>query len=100
MKKLPHKDDNPSGKQDRRQPRFSRELVALYEDAAVVAVNKPAGLPAVPVEGSDTPSAWSVLSASLRMKRQRAYVVHRIDRFTSGVMLFAKTERDRDALVR
>lgn len=26
-------------------------------------------------------------------------MVHRIDRFTSGVMLFAKTERDRDALV-
>jgi 23S rRNA pseudouridine1911/1915/1917 synthase len=27
-------------------------------------------------------------------------VVHRIDRFTSGVMLFAKTERDRDVLVK
>jgi 23S rRNA pseudouridine1911/1915/1917 synthase len=27
-------------------------------------------------------------------------VVHRIDRFTSGVLLFAKTEGDRDALVR
>jgi 23S rRNA pseudouridine1911/1915/1917 synthase len=27
-------------------------------------------------------------------------VVHRIDRFTSGVMLFAKTDRDRDALVK
>jgi 23S rRNA pseudouridine1911/1915/1917 synthase len=26
--------------------------------------------------------------------------VHRIDRFTSGILLFAKTERDRDALVR
>src|SRR5262249_12579532 len=31
--------------------------------------------------------------------RQRAFVVHRIDRFTSGIMLFAKTERDRDRLV-
>jgi 23S rRNA pseudouridine1911/1915/1917 synthase len=64
-----------------------------------VAVDKPAGLAAVPVKGSDAPSAWSVLSAELRRKRQRAFVVHRIDRFTSGVMLFAKTERDRDALV-
>jgi 23S rRNA pseudouridine1911/1915/1917 synthase len=100
MKKLPHKGDNPSGKQDRRQPRFSRELVVLYEDDAVVAVNKPAGLPAVPVKGSDTPSALSLLSAELKPKRQRAFVVHRIDRFTSGVLLFAKTEPDRDALVR
>jgi 23S rRNA pseudouridine1911/1915/1917 synthase len=64
-----------------------------------VAVDKPAGLAAVPVPGSDAPSAWSVLSAELKRKRQRAFVVHRIDRFTSGVMLFAKTERDRDALV-
>ena len=72
----------------------------LYEDDAVVALNKPAGLPSVPVKDSDTPSALSLLSARLKPKRQRALVVHRIDRFTSGVLLFAKTEPDRDALVR
>ena len=83
-----------------RQPRFSRELLVLYEDDAVVALDKPAGLPAVPVKGSDTPSAWSLLSARLKRKRQRAFVVHRIDRFTSGVLLFAKTEPDRDTLMR
>jgi 23S rRNA pseudouridine1911/1915/1917 synthase len=65
-----------------------------------VALDKPAGLLAVPVEGSDKLSAWSMLSAELRTRRQKAYVVHRIDRFTSGVLLFAKTERDRDVLVR
>jgi 23S rRNA pseudouridine1911/1915/1917 synthase len=100
MKKPPRKGGNRSGKQDRRQPRFSRELVVLYEDDAVVVLNKPAGLPAVPVKGSDTPSALSLLSAKLKLKRQRAFVVHRIDRFTSGVLLFAKTEPDREALVR
>jgi RluA family pseudouridine synthase len=100
MKKLPRKGGNRSGKQDRRRPRFSRELVVLYQDDAVVALNKPAGLPAVPVKGSDTPSALSLLSAELKPKRQRAFVVHRIDRFTSGVLLFAKTEPDRDVLVR
>lgn len=72
----------------------------LYEDDAVVAISKPAGLPAVPVRGSNTPSAWSLLSEELKRKRQRALVVHRIDRFTSGVLLFAKTGPDRDALVR
>jgi 23S rRNA pseudouridine1911/1915/1917 synthase len=75
-------------------------LAILFEDDFVIAVNKPAGLAAVPVKGSDAPSAYSLLSAALRSKRQRAFVVHRIDRFTSGVMLFAKTESDRDALVR
>jgi 23S rRNA pseudouridine1911/1915/1917 synthase len=72
----------------------------LYEDDAVVVLDKPAGLLAVPVKGSDAPSAWSLLSERLKPKRQRAFVVHRIDRFTSGVLLFAKTEPDRDALVR
>jgi len=100
MKKLPRTDGHRSGKQDRRPSRFSRELAILYEDDAVVALNKPAGLLAVPVKGSDTSSALSLLFAELKPKRQRAFVVHRIDRFTSGVLLFAKTEPDRDALVR
>jgi len=100
MKRLPRKGGHLSGKQDRRNPRFLGKLVMLYEDDAVVALNKPAGLPAVPMKGSDTPSALSLLSAELKPRRQRAFVVHRIDRFTSGVLLFAKTEPDRDALVR
>lgn len=71
----------------------------LFEDDAVVALDKPAGLAAVPIEGSRAASAWALLSEALKLNRQRAFVVHRIDRFTSGIMLFAKTERDRDALV-
>ena len=92
MKKSPRKHGG-------RQPRRSRELAVLYEDDAVVVLNKPAGLLSVPAPGSDAASAWSILSAELKSRRQRAYVVHRIDRFTSGVLLFAKSERDRDALV-
>src|SRR5438552_8618729 len=107
MKRLPRKAgsrskkaDHLSAQVDRRRPRFSRELSVLYEDDALVVVDKPAGVPAVPIDGSGTPSALSLLSATLALKRQRAFVVHRIDRFTSGVLLFAKTELDRDALVR
>ncbi|MGH9499063.1 MAG: RluA family pseudouridine synthase [Terriglobales bacterium] len=72
----------------------------LYEDDAVVVLNKPAGLLAVPIQGSDTPSALSVLAASLESNKERAWIVHRIDRFASGALLFAKTRTDRDALVK
>lgn len=72
----------------------------LYEDDAVVVLNKPPGLLAVPIKGSQVPSALSLLSAYLKRKKQRALVVHRIDRFVSGVLLFAKTAPDKDALVR
>jgi len=100
VKKVPRKPRYRSGTQHRRAARFSRELAVLYEDDAVVAVNKPAGLLAVPAPDSDAPSALSLLSQDLKALRQRALVVHRIDRFASGVLLFAKTMRDRDALVR
>ena len=107
MKRLPRKagrrsrkPDHSSAHKDRRQPPFSHDLCVLYEDDAMVVLDKPAGLPAVPIGGSATPSAWSLVSARLRRKRQRAFVVHRIDRFTSGVLLFAKTEPDRDKLIR
>jgi len=41
----------------------------------------------------------SRLSAQLKSKRQMVFVVHRIDRYTSGILLFAKTWPDREALV-
>jgi 23S rRNA pseudouridine1911/1915/1917 synthase len=112
MKKLPRKSrrrtENPdqtpvtnvSPPEDRRRPRFSRELSILYEDDAVIIVDKPPGLLAVPIKGSNTPSAWSLLAARLEPKMQRALIVHRIDRFSSGALLFAKTSPDRQALVR
>ena len=81
------------GKQSRRR------LRVLYEDDAVVVLNKPAKMLAVPTDDGDLPSALSLLSAELNAKRQRAFVVHRIDRDTSGILLFAKTWLDREALV-
>jgi 23S rRNA pseudouridine1911/1915/1917 synthase len=105
-KAKPDRSDRPSNmgqshrQEARRQPRLSREVAVLYEDDAVIVLNKPAGLLAVPIKGSDVPSALSLLIAELKPKRQRALVVHRIDRFASGILLFAKTDRDRDTLIR
>jgi 23S rRNA pseudouridine1911/1915/1917 synthase len=107
MKKHPRKARSRTGKpdgasrEDRRKPRFSREVSVLYEDDAVIVLNKPAGLLSVPIKCSETtPSALSLLVAELKQKRQRPWIVHRIDRFTSGILLFAKTEEDREELVR
>ncbi len=85
---------------NRQSPRLSRDVAVLYADDAVVAINKPAGLPAVPVRDSNIQSALSLLRAGLKQTGRRVFVVHRIDRFTSGILLFATTEPDRDALVR
>jgi len=83
-----------------RKPDFSLHLSVLYEDEALIVVNKPPGLLAVPLKGSRVPSALSLLSEKLARKRERAFIVHRIDRFASGALLFAKTPADRHELIK
>lgn len=68
-------------------------LQILYEDETMLVVNKPAGLLAVPL-GRDraSPSAYSLVADHLGPGRRRTpFVVHRIDRDTSGIVVFAKT---------
>src|SRR4029077_16447890 len=67
------------------------ELEILYEDDALVAVNKPAGLFTVPLSRRvDAASVQELLDEHLRTRgRRRALAVHRIDRDTSGVVVFA-----------
>jgi RluA family pseudouridine synthase len=61
----------------------------VYEDAAVIAVAKPAGVPVIPGRVEDGPRA---LRQHLEAARGAPlWVVHRIDQDTSGVVIFAKT---------
>jgi 23S rRNA pseudouridine1911/1915/1917 synthase len=95
----PAKSRGKEGHGPRRRPRMPREVTVLFEDDALIVINKPAGLLAVPIKGSDVPSALSLLIAELKPRKQRALIVHRIDRFASGILLFAKTDKDRDSLI-
>ena len=71
----------------------SGDLHVLYEDEAIVVVDKPAGLLSVPLERKgEYRSVVDLLEHHLRShQRTRPHVVHRIDRDTSGLVLFAKT---------
>jgi 23S rRNA pseudouridine1911/1915/1917 synthase len=60
----------------------------LYEDDAFIAINKPALLPTQPDLTGDV-SLLDFLDVHLEQKN---YVLHRIDRPTSGIVLFAKNE--------
>lgn len=83
-----------------RGARSTGELAILYEDSSLIVVNKPAGLLAVPLQQRrDAPSAYDYLDAHLRSRtRRRPLVVHRIDRDTSGIVVFAKNARVQEAL--
>jgi len=66
----------------------------LWEDTHLLFVLKPAGLLTVPAEQGGEPSLAEAITESYRrrgFKRFQLYIVHRLDRFTSGVLVFAKT---------
>lgn len=66
----------------------------LYEDKELIVINKPAGQLTVAADGPTTLTAWRQVTdyLQIRNKKARAQVVHRLDRDTSGVLLFAKNE--------
>jgi 23S rRNA pseudouridine1911/1915/1917 synthase len=71
----------------------------LYEDSQVIAVNKPAGILTVPIPGMKSPNLQDAIDLYLEPQKRRAQTVHRIDRYTSGVVLFAKSTRARTRLM-
>jgi 23S rRNA pseudouridine1911/1915/1917 synthase len=78
---------------------IANDLRILYEDDVLLVVDKPAGLLVVPLERRrDAPSVYDILTDHLRSKRRRPFVVHRIDRDTSGLVVFTKDARTQQAL--
>ncbi|SIS91183.1 RluA family pseudouridine synthase [Alicyclobacillus vulcanalis] len=75
----------------------SRAIQILYEDDEIVAVNKPAGVLTHPAEGEYKTSLAVQVEAYVYDHGGdgafRAAPVHRLDRNTSGVVIFAKTAR-------
>ncbi len=92
--------DRPGSFRHRPGPIEAGELEILYEDELLIVVNKPAGLLSVPLERkSEAASAYDYLETHLRPRgKRRPLVVHRIDRDTSGLVVFAKTPRAQEQL--
>ena len=71
-----------------------RGLHILYEDADIIIIDKPAGLLSIASDKEKERTAYHQLTEYVRTKdpENRIFIVHRLDRETSGVMLFAKNE--------
>jgi len=72
-------------------------LAVLYEDQDVIVIDKPAGLLTMGTERDKARTAHSILNDYVRKgnskSRNRVYIVHRLDRDTSGILIFAKSEK-------
>jgi len=80
-------------------------MAVLYEDADIVAVDKPVGVAAHPTPGWTGPTVLGGLLAAGHTvatsgAAERQGIVHRLDAGTTGVMVVAKSERAYSALKR
>ncbi|MEG0475052.1 MAG: RluA family pseudouridine synthase, partial [Carnobacterium sp.] len=72
----------------------------LHEDEDIIVINKEAGMLSMASKNENDLTAYRQLTTYVKEDNQknRIYIVHRLDRDTSGVMLFAKSEAVKTAL--
>ena len=75
-------------------------LEILYEDQEFVVINKPSGLLSMSDGKEKEKTAYHYVSEYLKKqdRKQKVFIVHRLDRETSGVLMFCKNEKIRDLL--
>lgn len=85
-------------------PKFEREAPAgldiIYEDDELLVINKSAGMLAIANEKERDMTAYHLAMEYVRDRssHNRIFIVHRLDRDTSGVLVFAKNEVIKHAL--
>ncbi|MHB8811414.1 MAG: RluA family pseudouridine synthase [Desulfobulbaceae bacterium] len=82
--------------------RACQGLTIIHEDEAIIVIDKAAGLLTIATEKEKTRTAYYRLTAWLKERPgsagQRIFIVHRLDRDTSGLLVFAKNEEAKRAL--
>lgn len=75
-------------------------FAVLHEDRDLLVVDKPAGLLSMGNEKEKTRTAYRMASDYVKAREPgtRIFIVHRLDRDTSGVLVFAKNEKMKRAL--
>lgn len=71
----------------------------VHEDQDIVVVDKDAGLLTVPIPKSKARNLKELLDRYLMKRQGRAMQVHRIDRYTSGLVVFARHRQAREILI-
>ena len=76
------------------------DLEILYEDDEFLVINKPSGLLSIASDNEMTNTAYRRATDYVRQqnKKNRIFVLHRLDKDTSGVLLFGKSKRVQDMM--
>ncbi len=73
-------------------------LPILFEDDYLIAVNKPAGMSVAPSESDKDITVAEVITEQIGIPLERAGIIHRLDKDTSGVLLIAKSQEVLEAM--
>lgn len=76
---------------------MKKKLNILFEDKHILIVNKPSNLPTIKSEKYRN-NLYSEVFDYLHKKNQKVFIVHRLDADTSGIVVFAKSEKVKDNL--
>lgn len=81
------------------KPRF-RGLRIVHEDADIIVIDKASGMLSMASETEKQKTAYSILSEYVKKTNPKnlIFIVHRLDRDTSGLMMFAKSKRVQEVL--
>ncbi len=73
----------------------SSSIDIIYEDNDIIVVNKKAGILTVNTDTNKNVTLYNLVSEYVKKKSKsnKIFVIHRLDRDTSGVVMFAKSER-------
>ena len=79
---------------------FHPKIKILYEDDSIIVVDKASGIPTNPVMKDKDNSVFKVVLKYLRNKdhKNTLYYIHRLDKETSGALVFAKNSESQDYL--
>lgn len=72
----------------------------VHEDESVIVIDKPAGLLTMATDTERTKTAYAAVRAYLnnRKRPEKVFIVHRLDREASGLLVFAKTFEAKERL--
>jgi 23S rRNA pseudouridine1911/1915/1917 synthase len=68
-----------------------KKLNIIYEDKEIIVINKEAGLLTIATEKDKEHNLYHYVREYLAKKNQKVFIVHRLDKDTSGLVLFAKS---------
>ena len=98
LDRLLQKGDRISLLKDTKESRVipSLGIKVVYEDDALIVTEKPAGLLTITTEKEKTKTVYFQLNQYLKQRAhgtgERVFIVHRLDRDTSGLLVFAKSQ--------